>query len=116
MAPLISFIASCVAFNGDNLGLLSIFACTASITTIASSTTTPMAKTKANKVIRLRVMPKNCINTNVPIRDTGTAIAGITVERQSPRNRNTTNPTRIKASIKVCITFSIEASRNLDTS
>jgi hypothetical protein len=33
--------------------------------------------------------------------DTGTAIAGIIVDRQSPKKRNTTNPTKIKASIKV---------------
>ena len=37
----------------------------------------------------------------VPTKETGTAIAGIRVERQSPKNRNTTKLTNKKASIKV---------------
>ena len=40
------------------------------------------------------VIPNNCIKANVPIKDTGTAIAGIKVERQSPKNKNTTKPTK----------------------
>ncbi|MNE87728.1 hypothetical protein D3C80_1849620 [compost metagenome] len=75
-----------------------------------------MAKTKAKSVIKFKEMSKNVMNTNVPTNETGTAIAGITVERQSPKKRNTTKPTKIKASTKVWITFSIEASKNLETS
>ncbi|MNS69904.1 hypothetical protein D3C86_1071600 [compost metagenome] len=115
IAPAISCIAFLVALNGERCSS-SILAWTASITTIASSTTTPIAKTKANNVIKFKEISKNCMNTNVPTSETGTAIAGITVERQSPKKRKTTNPTKIKASIKVWITFSIEASKNLETS
>ena len=115
IAPPISDIAFLVAFLAERCSS-SILAWTASITTIASSTTTPIAITKAKSVIKLMVIPNNCIKAKVPINDTGTAIAGINVERQSPRNRNTTNPTKIKASTKVWITLSIEASKNLETS
>ncbi|MNY79298.1 hypothetical protein D3C86_2198690 [compost metagenome] len=50
---------------------------------MASSTTIPMARTRANKVSRLIEKPNNCIKKNVPIIATGTAIAGIKVERKS---------------------------------
>ena len=61
-------------------------------------------------------MPNNCIKKNVPISDTGTAIAGINVERQSAKNKNTTSDTSKNASSKVCSTFSIEASKKVETS
>ena len=83
---------------------------------MASSTTIPIASTRANNVIKLSVIPKNCIKKKVPIKETGTAIAGIKVDLQSPKNINTTKLTNKKASINVCITFSIEASKNLETS
>ncbi|GAQ48759.1 hypothetical protein FPK15_contig00017-0012 [Flavobacterium psychrophilum] len=83
---------------------------------MASSTTTPIANTRANSVTKFIFIPKKFIKANVPTSDTGTAIAGIIVERQSPKNKKTTNPTRINASIKVCSTFSIEASKNLEAS
>ena len=115
IAPLISCMAASVAYTGDKF-FSSIFACTASTTTIALSTTIPIASTNANSVIRFSVIPKNCMNRKVPTSDTGTAIAGIRVERQSPRKIKTTSPTRINASTSVCNTFSIDASRNFDTS
>ena len=62
------------------------------------------------------VIPKSCIKKNVPTKEIGTAITGIKVERQSPKKINTTNATNINASTNVCITFSIDASKNLDTS
>ena len=46
-------------------------------------------------------MPKSCININVPTNETGTAITGIKVERQSPKNKKTTIATKTKASNKV---------------
>ncbi len=61
-------------------------------------------------------MPKEFITTNAPTKETGTARMGINVERQSPKNINTTNATSMKASTSVCITFSIDASKNLETS
>ena len=57
----------------------SILACTASTTTIASSTTIPMASTSAKSVSRLMENPKSMRKKNVPIMATGTAMAGISV-------------------------------------
>ena len=114
-APAISTSTRCTASNGVK-SVPCIFACTASTTTIGSSTTIPIASTSANSVIRLMLTPHICIRKNAPTRDTGTASVGISVLRQSPRNTNTTSATRMKASTSVCSTFSIDASRNSDTS
>ncbi|MCY1523867.1 hypothetical protein D9M68_587780 [compost metagenome] len=78
---------------------------------MASSTTIPMARTNANKVNRLMVKPKRLRKKNVPTMATGTLIAGMRVDLKSCKKINTTKNTRIKASIRVCSTFSIEASR-----
>ncbi|MNR34401.1 hypothetical protein D3C85_1521730 [compost metagenome] len=50
---------------------------------MASSTTIPMAKIKANKVSKLMEKPNNCMKKNVPKIATGTAIAGISVDLKS---------------------------------
>ncbi|MNM77487.1 hypothetical protein D3C81_893400 [compost metagenome] len=115
IAPAISAMTSFTALYGD-MALSSILACTASMTTMALSTTIPMASTNANKVTKLIDIPNHWMTKNVPISETGTAMIGIKVERQSPRKINTTMATKIKASRRVCITCSIEASRNWDTS
>ncbi|MNE49139.1 hypothetical protein D3C80_1436380 [compost metagenome] len=78
---------------------------------MASSTTIPIANTKANKVNKLILNPNKFRKKNVPIIATGTLIAGIKVERKSCKNRNTTRNTRIKASINVWNTFSMDASK-----
>ena len=57
----------------------SIFAITASTTTIASSTTVPIANTKANNVRMLRENPASITMMNVPNNDTIMEIDGITV-------------------------------------
>ena len=100
MAPLISFIAFCVASKGSKPSL-AIFTLTASITTMASSTTIPIAITKAKSDIMLSVIPKAFMTAKLPINETGTARHGMRAERQSPRNNNTTKPTSIKASKSV---------------
>ena len=110
MAPLISFIAFSVASTGNSL-LRDISTFTASITTMASSTTIPIAITRAKSEIILSVMLNANIAMKLPKRDTGTAIIGITADLQSPKNMNTTMATSMKASNSVCITFSILASR-----
>ena len=115
MAPPISPKTSDEALYGDRFSS-SIFTWTASTTTIALSTTIPIANTNANRVIRLIDNPNICITKNDPIKETGTAIIGINVERQSPKKRNTTMATRINASLSVCNTLSIEASKKFDTS
>ena len=110
MAPLISFMAFSVASTGNSL-LRDISTFTASMTTMASSTTIPIAITRAKSEIILSVMLNANIAMKLPNRDTGTAIIGITADLQSPKNMNTTMATRMKASNSVCITFSILASR-----
>ena len=110
MAPLISFMAFSVASTGNSL-LRDISTFTASITTMASSTTIPIAITRAKSEIILSVMLNANIAMKLPKRDTGTAIIGMTADLQSPKNMNTTMATRMKASNSVCITFSILASR-----
>ena len=111
IAPVISCMASMVAFLAS-LMPCSILACTASTTTMASSTTIPIAKTKAKSVNKFKEYTRRFRKKNAPIIDTGTAIAGINVERKSCKKINTTMNTKINASIKVWTTFSIEASRN----
>ena len=110
MAPLISFMAFSVASTVNSL-LRDISTFTASMTTMASSTTIPIAITRAKSEIILSVMLNANIAMKLPKRDTGTAIIGITADLQSPKNMNTTMATRMKASNSVCITFSILASR-----
>ena len=73
-------IASTVALYGD-LYPSSNFACTASTTTIESSTTVPMTSTRANSVIMFRENPATARNANVPTSDTMIEIVGMMVER-----------------------------------
>ena len=56
-----------------------------SSTTIASSTTRPIANTRPNKVNTLMVYPIADITVNVAITDTGTTTAGISVAIIDPR-------------------------------
>ena len=91
----------------------SSLACTASTTTMASSTTIPIAKIKANNVSRLIEYPNRFKKKNVPIIDTGTAMAGIKVDLKSCKKMNTTINTNKKASIKVLFTLSTDAVKNL---
>ena len=109
-APEISFIASMEAAFAD-LAPFSNFSCIASTTTMASSTTIAMASTKAQSVRRLILNPITFNMKNVPIKATGMAIAGISVERKSCKNMNTTKNTSTKASSKVFITSCMEAKR-----
>ena len=94
--PETSFIACRVASRGDIP--CSMWCSTASTTTIASSTTNPIASTSPNNDRVLMEKPSNGKIANVPINDTGTAIIGISVARQFCRNRNTTSVTSTMAS------------------
>ena len=115
MAPVISFIASIDAFNAL-LYPWSSLACTASTTTMASSTTMAMARSNAESTSKLMVNPNIHRKRNVPIRATGTAIIGISVERKSWRNTYTTRNTSKRVSTRVNTTSSIAAKRNSVTS
>jgi hypothetical protein len=61
--------------------------CTFSITTIASSTTSPVASVMPNSVSELIEKPKILMNANVPISDTGIVTAGMIVARQSEQEQ-----------------------------
>ncbi len=108
MGPVIWVMAFLAAARGSSPSC-SIRCSTASTTTMASSTTIPMASTTASREMVLAEKPMASRKAKVPTRDTGTAIKGISVARQLPRNRNTTRMTRAKASNSVCMTFSILA-------
>ena len=86
---------------------------TASTTTIASSTTRPIANTMANNVNVLIEKSSNTKAPNVPSKDTGTAIIGMIVDLQDCRNTYTTIRTSNNASTKVCSTSLMEALTNL---
>ena len=105
--PCTSSIARSVASTG--VKPLSIWCSTFSITTIASSTTSPIASTIAKSV---NVFIEKSIKMNaakVPIRDTGTAKSGINVARQLCKKTKITTTTKINASTKVCATSSIDS-------
>ncbi len=74
---------------------------TFSSTTMASSTTNPVAMVRAMRERLLRLKPARYITASVPMRETGTATAGMRVAGPSRRKRNTTSTTRITASASV---------------
>ena len=80
-----------------------------SITTIASSTTIPVASTIPNRVRVLIEKPKSLTKAKVPISDTGMVMVGISVLRQFWRNRNITRTTRTMASASVRSTSLIDS-------
>ena len=85
--------------------------CTASTTTMASSTTVPIANTRANSVRILILKPAIIRQAKVPTNDTIIDIDGINVLLKSCKKKYTTRITRSIASIKVSTTLSIEAKR-----
>ncbi len=98
-----SAIADLAACSGDRPSVSSR-CCTASTTTIASSTTIPIARTSPNSVNVLIEKPSAVNAANVPTSEIGTTRIGINVARQLCRNRNTTSTTRAKASTSVVTT------------
>src|SRR5438045_6337554 len=76
------------------------------MTTIASSTTNPVASVIPNSVSELIEKPNILMNANVPIKDTGMVTAGMMVARQSSRKRKITIMTmRIASSSVVTTSF-----------
>ena len=71
-----------------------------SSTTIASSTTKPVATVSAINDRLSRVYPSRYMAAKVPAMETGTATAGISVARALRRNRKTTPVTRPTATSK----------------
>src|SRR5438046_3835703 len=107
-----SLIATDAASAG---GLCSSWMCLSmfSMTTIASSTTSPVASVTPNSVSVLIEKPNSLTNANVPTSDTGIVIAGISVVRQFWRNRNMTSTTRPIASASVVTTSRIDSETTL---
>ncbi len=93
------FIAVSVASRGARP--CSMWCSTASTTTIASSTTMPIASTRPKSVRLFRLKPRAAITANVPTMATGTATSGMIADRQFCRNSRTTKATRMIASRKV---------------
>src|SRR5271165_5871280 len=103
-----SDMATDVAVRGSELSSF-ICRCTFSMTTIASSTTRPVASVMPNIVRELIEKPNVLINAKVPISDTGIVIAGMIVARQSSRKRKMTTMTMMIASPSVPTTSRIES-------
>ena len=85
---------------------------TFSTTTIASSTTMPMARTSPNSDRLLSENPNIAMTKNVPTSETGIATIGMRAARQVCRNRTTTRTTRMIASTMVSTTASIDCWMN----
>ena len=110
IGPETSFIACTVASCGFRPA--SMLRSTFSTTTMASSTTMPIASTRPNSDSVLIEKPQASITANVPTTDTGTAKSGITEARHVCRNTMTTSATSTTASISVWITESIDSRTN----
>ena len=103
------------SFMAWTVASLGLFPCsrwwmTASTTTMASSTTIPMASTRPNIESVLTENPSMGKKMNVPMRETGMVSNGMIVARKFWRKMNTTSVTRISASTNVFRISWIEAS------
>src|SRR2546426_632685 len=101
-------IARSAATAGDTPSL-AMMRSTFSITTMASSTTIPIASTSPNSVSRLIEKPSTRMPKKAPMTETGTASTGMSVARQLCRKTNTTSVTSSMASNSVFTTSWIEA-------
>ena len=82
---------------------------TFSTTTMASSTTIPTARIRANRDSELIEYPSANWTAKVPTIDTGMAMMGMMAARHVCRNTSTTSATSTTASSRVCCTASTEA-------
>ena len=91
--------------------------CTFSMTTMASSTTSPVARVMPKSVSELMEKPKILMKAKVPMSETGMVTAGMMVARQSCRKRKMTMMTMMMASPMVVTTSWMESpmtSRRID--
>ena len=116
IGPVICPIAFLVASAGVRWGSSSITRSTFSTTTMASSTTMPIASTIASRLTVLAENPTASSTAKVPIRLTGTAITGMIVARTLPRNSSTTMTTSTKASSRVTMTSCIVSTTKVEVS
>ena len=89
----------------------SIFAMTASTTTMASSTTVPMASTRANSVRMFSEKPASETMAKVPNSETIIEIEGMMVALKFCKKKNTTSTTRMMAMTSVSTTLWMAAKR-----
>ena len=75
---------------------------------MASSTTSPIESTIPSRVNTLIEKPMMYIKKNVPTKDTGIAVRGMMVLRQSRKKIKIIKATRIKAVMMVSSTSKIE--------
>ena len=110
--PITGPVTSSIALHEASRGLspCSIQRSTFSTTTIASSTTIPIASTSPKSERLLRLKPRAAMKANVPTIATGTATSGISVARQFCRKRSTTRATRMIASRSVLSTSAFDSS------
>ena len=83
-----------------------------SSTTMASSTTMPIASTRPNSEMLFRLKPTAAITAKVPMIETGTSIMGRIMAFQSCRKTSTTIPTSTTASNMVLTTSAIDSRMN----
>ena len=107
-APLIWCIALRVASFGDRPSSV-MMRSTFSITTIASSTTMPIASTMPNRLSWLMVKPITYMPRKVPSSATGITRVGIRVARMFCRNSSITRNTSTTASARVFTTSSTDS-------
>ncbi len=107
IGPVTSFIAARAASKGRKPA--SSCRSTFSTTTIASSTTRPIARTMPSRLSMFSEKPSSSITTRVAISDTGMAMVGMIVVRQLCRKMKTTATTSSSACAKVTTTSCIDA-------
>src|ERR1700680_297081 len=107
-APATSFMATDAALCGSVMPS-TMWRSTFSITTIASSTTSPVASVMPNSVNVLIENPKALIKMKVPTSDTGIVIAGMKVLRQSCKNKKMTAITSATACASVISTSRMDS-------
>ena len=89
---------------------------TASTTTMASSTTKPMASTMPSKHTVFSEKPSRGKKQKVVTSETGTAMSGMSVARQPCRKRNTTTATSTRASKSVWMISSMDSRTGVEVS
>ncbi len=87
-----------------------------SSTTMASSTTSPMARTMASRVRVLTVNPKAYMSANAPTSETGMVTIGMMVARRLRRKKKITSTTRMIASPTVEYTDEMARSMKVEVS
>ena len=99
IGPISAFIAA-IAASWPDMPFSMLWAAP-STTTMASSTTMPIASTMANNVERLIEKPSAAIAAKAPMIVTGTVVAGTSMARQSCKKTRMTISTRMAASNRV---------------